>query len=819
MLTIIEKRDRLTGKRLLTRLREYFDNGYRDPELLYLGGRYAAALGLPQEARRFLDPLEKNIYESKRYTPYVPVALLLLQVLNPWQANETQREEIEKRRKEVLERLRELSPNNTSVEQLLLGAKKIAKLDKADELTWSGIIANDKKLVQWQKLAQEATQQYEQENLGSARLALENMLLMDGHQPAILRNLVTITSEQQDIEGYERYWRRYIKLLLWRIIHGEAVDTAWQDLRSFYTRVAEATDRTVNHDSQDKAQKALTRPGILSRWLEAHVGLIWLEAILKSRRVYQTNLDPGRLEKGYLGTFALIRYWFHLFYPEFESLIQVGQSEPPGSSFFSVNAFLPSAEAQLQLHFNPTQRLVTRFLKWHSFNFGLNTRKITVVSEDGAPAQERLELVHDEYAEIVVALAACVARLPTQYYLRQLKKELPEVAPGKEPPSVRQTLQDACSFLFSQFRLSTFLGEVADWAGLVAYFGDRDMTDKLSPTIRLFLAMGLCQVERPYDGLIVACESLPEVPVEELQENKQSYNLWRSVVHANIGHAIETKEMPSNYFAPIELISDPLVTLHISEASKAWFKLVRQQIEALPTNEKLEAVKTVALKDIDDSYTGWLINQAVEKSQPYIKAGEFEKARQLVQSLPDSPASLQKHKQGVLDQINEVEKQAGLQKEIEAAVEEAKKQVGLGNFASARRAINRLPNTPADIKKLKQDFLGQIDEAEKQAFLQKEIKAAVEEAKKQVGLGNFASARRAINRLPNTPADIKKLKQDFLGQIDEAEQQLQEIKREITRLEAKFPSMLIDHLVDVNNINKSNLGDYYGLLKAMEQQL
>src|SRR5438105_4057643 len=63
--------------RLLLQMSQQLDRGVRDPELLYLGGRYAASLGMEQQACKFLDPLVATLCEGDRVWPaYFPIGLL-----------------------------------------------------------------------------------------------------------------------------------------------------------------------------------------------------------------------------------------------------------------------------------------------------------------------------------------------------------------------------------------------------------------------------------------------------------------------------------------------------------------------------------------------------------------------------------------------------------------------------------------------------------------------------------------------------------------------------------------------------------------------
>lgn len=713
-----ETRSVTTRRRVLARLREYFDNGFRDPELLYLGARYAVSLRMEGEACRFLDPLAQMVCPGDRPTPaYAAVGLLYLSILTDTQKRQAvetclrQLAESDADLREVMADSREERPGSP---QAILSAIEIdkqgAREDLEDLLFGSGNKPKPGKasvLHKVQNLAQEATQAYETNALHQARYALEEILLLDGDRPDVLRNLLTVTSEQENIEAYERYWQRHIKVLLWRIIRGDGADSAWDDLIRFYTQVAEATDRTLDKPMND-LPAVLPRPGLLPRWLEAHAALVWLEAATKSRRIWQSGLDGKQLALGQQGYLSLMRYWFHLFNPEFLPWL-----ETCSNSHELAAIPLPSSESATRLIFNPTARMVRRFLEWFKVGFALS-------NHDNA-TQER-------HRQTVTALAGVISRLPLRLYTKDeewLKASPPEAELDQKP--FRSLLQEACSYPLFAFKLSRLL-EASEWQAIVAEFGEPDIEDKLNPTIRMYLAFALCRVEREFDGLQLACRTIPDMPVEEMEEDKQNRHLWDNILRANIGQALNAESPPPDqYLAPQAVVPLSRTTRNMPEARKeggtpentptaAWIAAIKRQIQELPGKEHLAAFRDAALDEIDTTYVQQIKVRAVlQKIQERVQKGEFDQARHEIDSLPDKPEEIKELKASLLGQLKEVEADFRLQKRIDSAIREAQRYAQGGDFKQARQAIQALPDAPQQLRDLKRNFLGQIDQAERES--------------------------------------------------------------------------------------------------------
>ena len=134
---------------LLLRLRDDLDRGDRDPELLYLGARYAASLAMKQEARHFLDALD-TVFDG----PIAPASAL----------------------------------------------RAVVDEAKPGELPATAV----KRARGQLELAGKASAAYDGGDLAAARLALEDLLLIDAERADVLWNLLVVTTAQQDVPAYER---------------------------------------------------------------------------------------------------------------------------------------------------------------------------------------------------------------------------------------------------------------------------------------------------------------------------------------------------------------------------------------------------------------------------------------------------------------------------------------------------------------------------------------------------------------------------------------------------------------------------------------
>ena len=675
---------------LLIRMRDELDRGAGDPELLYLGARYAASLGMKDEARRLLDHLE-NLFGG----PVAPTVAL---------------------RKAVDAAEPELPRD-------------------ALQRAWAPV----------EEAARKASAAYDANDLASARLALENLLLLDAEQANVLWNLLVVTTEQQDVPAYERYWQRYATLQLGRMLRREP--GAREELVRFYVRAAVATDRVFDEGSV-KVHERLRTPGLLPRWLEAHAALAWLD-------------QPRR---------PLMKFWLHAFYPELERWMEDGApAVQPGPGM-----------ARSKLPFDPALKLLRRFAQWSREQFGL----------------EREE---DAHGRTVVALANCAARIRWQPYVPKLAEALRGSDADFRP--FRRTMQEACS-LPLELRLRDLLG-AEDWRGIERSFGDPDLGRSLTPMLRLFVALALCRTSREQQALELALATLPDMTAEDLASDAQPAALWQNVLQANLHAAFSTPGKPDEArlkatrkslqqvphaahhreFLASRLVDvdealqkveqqkelEAAIAASREDVANGNFKAARARIEKLPDKPGLQEIKKSILAQIaeaeNDSKLKKRVDAAIEEAKELVAAGKFVEARRTVRDLPDV-AELKGLKTQFLSQIDEVASHAATQKQVEKAIADAKELVAAGKFDQARRAIRDLPNA-AELKELKTRFLSQIDEAASHAATQQRVEKAIADAKELVGKGKFDQARRAILDLPDV-ADLKQLKAQFLSQIEDA---------------------------------------------------
>jgi hypothetical protein len=630
-----------------------------------------------------------------------------------------------------------------------------------------------------QRLAHEATKCYQANQLLPAKRSLEKLLLVDGDQPDVLRNLVTISAELKDIQAYERYWRRLVKVLLWRMMRGDDPLGAYDDLVQFYSKVAGVTDREFG-DAPQKIAEQLRRPGLLPRWIESHAALTWLESIVRTSRPEQCALSPQQVENGMLGRMALMIYWYRVFYPEYAPFVDVGPA-----------AFTADEQVRhdsTSLLFDPAERMLLRFAEWSKVYFG--------VKED-----ERDESPH---VQAVEALTGCVARIPNERYAPRVAAEFAKDKLKPEP--FRRAMQKACSMAYG-LKLKKLFGDdkpkdaenKQDWQGMISLFGDPEIFDKLSPQLRMYLALALCNKKEHSRGLDVASRTLPDLVEEELKEDAECYKIWQHVLQSNINRAYEgpqqsrvaqlaelkrrIQELPRIDAAP-HFQQTCLFEVEFAEAiakskeavEKKEFDSALRLIRALPdtADEEASRRKQSLLEQI-------LIEQAIHKSQDLVKDGKFAEAKKVVQKLPESDSQLKKLKTTLLQQINEAERHDRVRKQVDEAIKQSQKLVGERKFDKAKKVIRDLPNDPEELKELKTRILSQIDEAVKQSEeadrIDQLIKDVIKKSQEAVSKGNFDQARRAIDSLPAIPKELENVKRDLRQQVAEAERHAKEAEQ------------------------------------------
>jgi tetratricopeptide (TPR) repeat protein len=797
---VAERHELPTRSRLLAKFADRLDRKLQDPELFYLGARYAVSLGLGDLACRFLAPLSELLHDEGRPSPaFFPVGVLYLRALSPG----------DPRRDAVLKELRELAAAAPRLASLLacVGGDPQGRAPAGSPQRWLELVEQHFGESLWQdfaapddgdgdddgdamrtlrRLLGEAARDYEAGRLAPARQALEKALLLDGDQPEVLRNLVTVTSEQQDAEAYGRYWRRFVKLLLWRIMRGDDPWAAYHELIEFYTRVATVTDREFSESGQ-KIVERLRVPGLLPRWLEAHAALVWLDSVRRPNRVEQASLGISELQRARLGNLEVMRFWYRVFYPEFARFLEIGKYVAPPKNEAHGGGFAgrhPFNRRRTRLPFAPAERLLKRFAEWSKFQFGL--------TDD-----------HGPHTEAVTALAGFVARIPVRPHARMLSAVL--AADELNPLPLRRNLQQACS-LPLRTALGRFLGRAdeeeerkEDWEGLIEYYGDLHLQDFLTPDLRMFLAFAHCRCRQFQQALEIACHTLPDMQPDDLREDAQAGSLWKNVVRANL------QAFPDD---------DP-------GKRQAAIAALKERIEAIPVEGPHDEFRNACVREL---LVHEQVERAIRESQELAKQKKWAEAKKVVKRIPDDSDELKELKKNLLSQIDEAAEHSRLQERIEKAIEESKALVGKGRFREARDVIRRLPDEPPELKNLKKNLLSQIDEAAEHSRLQERIEKAIEESKVLVEKGKYREAKDLIRRLPDEPPDLKDLKNNLLSQIEEVEMKVGGVNAENQEILKRLAGRNVNwgavaQIAKDNDLDMSNPFALNALLKAIEKQI
>ena len=853
-----------TRLQLLELFREHLDDGFRDPELLYLGGRYALSLGMLSEARRFLTPLCAMLLKGDKASPaFIPAGMLLLAATEgkEWEACHEKLNSFKD--PEGFRILRQANPDPVKLVEHLerLGKGREGNAFLAYVRNGSAP-ASASPLVKAHHLASIANKAYASNDLESARRCMESLLLLDGNQPEVLRNLIAIAGEQHDIAAYERHWRHYVQVLLRQILADPQQESAaWQDLISFYGKVAELTDNEFSRNSNE-IQEYIARPGLLHRWIESHAALIWLNPEYSACR---SRIGDGGLS-------GLMHYWIHLLYPECESL--TGRSE-------LVSQAPVVAGAMAGISFNPIERMIRRFLEWSRFHFAMKREEAE--ESDNNPGQSKAQRVSSiaRHNQTVLALVNCILRLPEDdflYSLVQAKVEADAALAAVEKPEqkgkaeaevkartkaitlsteeaapqrLRQSLQEACSFPFFVLKMSPMLNG-KEWDALIDTFYTAGICRKMSPSIRMYTALALMNAKRGIEAFGLACETLPDLPDRggRLQpEQKQNYDFWDVIKQNVIREALELPEsdfskrlnrilhivrsIPNtghlkNLKGDIgreidEQITSQRLLGEIQQLIQAErFGEARAKIEKLPLSQEIGKIREQLMLNV-------LVGETMGQIKKMVGEEDFDQARRKIRALPDQPEEITKLKVSVLKQIDEAEQNAKAQLLIKQKIEQSKTHVGKGQFDEARRCIRSLPDNPRQIAELKSNFLAQIDEAEEQAGLNQKIEKTIAQTKTYVSQGKYSDARRCVRSLPDRPPQIQSLKQSLLSQIDEQENQVSKIQSENKRLMSDltnragrrgidFGATLV-RIMQENSIDASNPFALHSVLKALDEKI
>ncbi len=781
-----------TRRSVLWRLREYLDAGYRDLEMLYWGGRFALSLGLRGEALKFLRPLATLLTGSASpdvegpggswfivtnpespASAFAPVALLLLAALG----------EDDPAAGHVLQQLRALAEKESSI------ATEPVVADAVDPNSTETIAGILRKMVEGGELdwtprmpspiesATEARTKYNLDQIDEARAALETALGGQIDELAVLANLVIVTSEQHDIEAYERYWRRLVRLALFRMLRRDRAMEAKEALKGFYVRVAEATEQQCGGKANEVVE-LLRRPGFLARWLESHSALVWLDAFDREGVHQKTRLGPGA-GAGRLGELSLFRAWTEIFYPEFSAFIV------PPSEYHGATTLLTAPGFKSALPFEPGRRLLSRMLEWSQYQFGIRERE-------------------ERHAETVCAFAILVARLPKSRHLRELAKTTrPEICRDR---TIDRAVREACSLPF-RVRLSRYLGkEDRDWEGLVRLLPDPDLRAGLTAELQLFSALGMVELGRRSEGMEAACLAMEHFDDDELAKDSQARVLLSNVIRAAIGGVVDDEKVDT---------ASRLTEMH-------------DRVRQVPNTGSAGELRTEVLEQIRSVKEQIALNERIDRvmkqTEQHMGKQEFDQAIAVVRGLPDEPSQVVRFKKNLLSQIEEAKISYLLNQKLELAMDQIKRHMGQQEFDQAIVVVHRLPDEPSQVAELKKNLLSQIEESKGSYLLNQRIDAVMTAVQGHVVRGYFQAARKEVHRLPDGPPQVTKLKRDILGQIDGAEAQRSEMMGEsdalLRRLRRRGLDINAIHRIGRdNNIDSRDPMQLYGLLKALERQL
>jgi hypothetical protein len=756
--------------RVLQNLMRQFDGGARDPELLYLGGRYAASLGLQDQTCRFLDELTELLRDGDRIPEaFFPVGLLYLRVLP---RDNEKRKKIEgylstlaadsPRLRAALEvesngpsrMLEDLQKDPGSAARLINGATPGSR---GNDRAGAAVATAEKSAIC------ASNEAYRSGKLSVARMNLESLLLANGNQPDVLRNLLLVTAEQEDIDAYRRYWRRYVKLNLWRLMYGADAWAAEDELTRFYVLVAKKTELVFGAEGVKQAE-VLRRPGLLPAWLEAHAALVWLSCAFQSTRPHQTRLGAEKLAAGRLGRLAVMKFWFAAFYPEFLAYVDLGEASNRGRNAQGLR------QCARRFAFDPEEKLLTRFAQWSLEGFGLSHEKT-------ANREEMLAI--EAHQQAVEALVNVVARIPWQPYVKTIQKTLNR--DDLKPKPFRDTMQEACTRVIEQ-RFAE-LWKAKDWTAISAGFCDPDLLRALNPMFRTHLAYALCKAGKETEALGLALQTLPELRDDDIREKRENEErepagreTWMEVLFLNIEAILKLQpEQQSAAIARLraqvrEGARHPRVVKEFEKQLEAKnYSAAGRTLDELPDRESLK-----------DFRTGMRRHLTVAEVRERINQDDYSGAKSIAKALP---RDMKEFKDDVLKQIEREERKTNSVARIRELLDE-------GNFDAARRVIRDLPKTE-DYAEFGNNLLKQIELKERTVNAVARIQACVDRF-------DYAGAKRVIRDLPET--EFADFSNNMLKQIAEAEGRYREAEAE----NAFLRNALLPYRIDINRTARDN---------------
>ncbi len=782
-----------TRQSLFIKLFQYKNNGFKDWGLLYLGARYAISLGLHAEAMKWIAVLEEELKEQDQTISTLPILLLQFLAMPPGEERDKLLENIDQsitvgqELKGELSLLNVVAVEGSSVmmnkarnrrlqttgqhlsqvgEQLIhkwpIVNKGVEDQDSKTKIK-DPVAANlqsmkdSDKTTQLLQLSYWANHYYEQNDVAASRFLLEKMLLIDGHQVDVLRNLLTICSEQNDLEAYERYWKKQVKLLLWDILIGEEVAVARGKLLRFYKRVITLLEREFKQGG-DKIQTMLKRPGFLNRWIEASVAVVWLRNFSVGSGA--EALNKLQEEQNFIS--LLLDYWLTVFYPEYSNRFSMKgrvKKEKVASSS-KMQTLSPLENSSLV-------RLVSQYLKWYRLHFGLG--------------EENNELLN----EAIIAYANFIARIPYQKYLFQLsKKDYEEedsyyLLEGK--PLINE-IKKACSFGL-RLKFSDYLQEDAEeWLDLYEYLEEANVFNLLSTDLQMYQALAASRGKLYQEGLKLAISILPQFTSEDIEEEEAgNVQLWNIILQLAIREAQEKGNKNNT------LIAENLQKLQAQLGTIPRTALLSPLLE----ESEIELSNLIIHYENQDK-----IEEVLSQYKKHLENKDYKKAKRVLKDLPKIK-EMEQLKEQLTKQVDEVRENEAFKKQIEEVQKAMWEQLNKENYTAAKAAVLKLPDEPEEMHEVKNVLLNKIKESKAE---NEKIDAILKKIKRELEVQNFRTARKSVSRLSGD--HLKKLRANILSQIKEAEdgyrvqKAIKEIEKHLSYRDIQSARRVVNQLPD-----------------------
>jgi len=786
--TAPEELEILSRSRIYNSLKHYYINEYRDHAIRYLCARYAISLGLYDDAKSYLGLRSDELKSNSNYLPHNILKLLIdfdnIELIDEI-TDQSYNLPLDINFQGDLKHLSDLYQKS-----LLKVMQNNSDEDQSDN-------KEIKTFKEIKSLIEKANTAYEDEDLEKARYHSEQILMIKPDLTEILHNLITITSEQGDIEAYERYWRRFVKILLWRFFTNNNAALALIDLIDFYEKVASKTHAKISK-TDNECDKFLKRPKFLHQWLEAHTALVWLKSFTNSKpniMLYDGSRDY-RIE--------WLSFWVKIFYPEFQTKSTLIFDH---ISFFQTETFinkeLENEQKKEQKKDNPLKRIYEYFFKWN-----------TKIEKD-----------------ISLAMARFINILPKSVFLNVLN--LNEISDSyfEEQTKLKEiVLFDRFLFLYN----NCLFFEACD------YYTSYSLHYLKSARIEMYYADSCAQLGNFDGGFEVACSALKLITKEEADPKTKSEVLffWSKIFNETISHILEIsssekkveqlqsikekiinnypenllvlKKMEESVHQVETLIENIIIDNTIKKVksflNEKKFAEARNVINNVPEyTEELGEFKINILNQVNDESVKFQVlneikrirnkeykfqHQVVQsvssfeninnrkstseiikekKKKEYLESmDDIKQIKIILNSIQETSEGLRIFKSDLLKQIKEEEKQLQEVVEIEEAIEDIQEMVKIGEFSKAKIAVLNLKGNSKEINKLKSNFLKQIKNAEKDAKEAKQIKKTVEKVQDLLEDRRYRDARNAIHSLPSS-RQLRDLKNNYLDQIDKAE--------------------------------------------------